>query len=68
VREYSGAFGGGKTTDKVVTTITEWFWKIQIDYELFAFFGNDPEEKVVLQSEKEKKKKKIVIRRIHVLF
>ena len=44
-------FGGGKTTDKVVTTITEWFWKIEWDYELFAFVGNDPEDKVILQGE-----------------
>jgi hypothetical protein len=57
VREYSGAFGGGKTTDKVVTTITEWFWDFDWDYELFAFVGNDPEDKVVLQGRRAKYEK-----------
>ena len=45
VREYVGGF---KRTDKVVTTITEWFWKFSVAWEVFAFRGNDPEERVVL--------------------
>jgi hypothetical protein len=33
VREYSGVFSGGsKPTDKVVTTITEWFWRYEEEY------------------------------------
>jgi hypothetical protein len=49
VREY--AFGGkAKTTDKVVTTVTEYFWDFECSYELFVFVGNEPDEKVVLQS------------------
>lgn len=49
VREFSG---GGKTTDMVVTTITEYFWKFCCSYELFAFAGTDSEDegsRVVLQ-------------------
>lgn len=49
VREYSGVFGGGKRTDKVITTIHEFFWNFSVDYELIAFVGNTPEECVVLQ-------------------
>ncbi len=49
VREYSGVFGGGKRTDKIVHRITEWFWKFHVDYELSAYPGNSPDEKVVLQ-------------------
>ncbi len=56
VREYSGAFGGGgKTTDKVVTTITEWFWRYEVEYEVYAFAGaSEQEGKVVLQGRKGK--------------
>lgn len=39
-------------TDKVVTTITEYFWKFEVQYELFAFQGNNPDEKVLLQARK----------------
>jgi hypothetical protein len=49
VREYSGILGGGKRTDKVITKITEWFWKFRVEYELSAYVGNNPDEKVVLQ-------------------
>jgi hypothetical protein len=45
VRDY----GIGSITDKVVTTITEYFWKFQWTYELVAFAGNDDADKVVLQ-------------------
>ena len=37
-------------TDKVVTTITEYFWKFSVQYELFAYVGNSPDEKTVLRS------------------
>ncbi len=49
VREYTGVFGGGKRTDKVITRITEWFWKFHVEYELWAYPSNSPDEKVVLQ-------------------
>jgi hypothetical protein len=42
-REVAGVF---KTIDKVVTTIREWIWKFEVEYELFAFLGNSPEQKV----------------------
>jgi hypothetical protein len=56
VREYSGVFGfGGKTTDKVVTTITEWFWRYEVEYEVYAFAGaSEQEGKVVLQGRRGK--------------
>ncbi len=47
---YVRDYGVGKITDKVVTTITEWFWRFSVDYSLFIFCGNDPEDKVVLQT------------------
>ena len=46
-REYSG---GSKIVDKVITTITEWFWNFEADYELVLYCGNDPDDKVVLQN------------------
>jgi hypothetical protein len=52
VRKYSGVFGGGggsKTTDKVVTTITEWFWRFEVEYKVYAFAGaSEQEGKVVV--------------------
>ncbi len=45
VRDY----GVGKIVDKVVTTITEWFWKFTVDYELLVYVGNEPSDCVVLQ-------------------
>lgn len=45
VRDY----GVGKITDKVVTTITEWFWNYTLDYSLVVFVGNEGDEKVILQ-------------------
>jgi hypothetical protein len=50
VREYTGVFGGGKREDKIVRTIHEFFWKFSVDYELSAFVGNTPDDKVVLQA------------------
>lgn len=40
VTEYKGPFGSSSKTEKVVTTVTEYFWKFDVDYELFAFQGN----------------------------
>ena len=39
-------------TDKVVTTITEHFWKFEVSYELFAFQGNNQDEKLLFQARK----------------
>ena len=47
---YVRDYGVGKITDKVVTTITEWFWDFSLEYSLSVFRGNDPEDKIVLQS------------------
>lgn len=49
VREVSTVFGKTTITDKVVTNVTEYFWKYQLEYELLAFQGNNIEEKIVLQ-------------------
>ena len=50
VRDY----GVGSITDKVITTITEYFWNFEWYYELYAFAGTDEEGKVVLQSRRGK--------------
>eukprot|EP01122_Echinamoeba_exundans_P012393 TRINITY_DN5163_c0_g1_i1.p1 TRINITY_DN5163_c0_g1~~TRINITY_DN5163_c0_g1_i1.p1 ORF type:complete len:964 (-),score=215.79 TRINITY_DN5163_c0_g1_i1:8-2899(-) len=51
VTEVKGSiFGNSKRTDKVITKITEYFWKFNVEYELFVFQGNDPSEKITLQS------------------
>jgi hypothetical protein len=42
-------FGGGKRTDKIITRITEWFWKFAVDYELSIYPSNRPDDRVVLQ-------------------
>jgi hypothetical protein len=49
VTEKTG-FLGGKTikTEKVVTTITEYFWRFDFAYELTAYPGNAPEHGVPL--------------------
>ncbi len=47
---YVRDYGVGKITDKVVTTITEWFWRFSFEYSLSVFCGNDPEDNVVLQT------------------
>lgn len=46
----SSFFGNSKRTEKVVTKITEYFWKFNSSWELSAYKGNDPEEKIVLQT------------------
>ena len=47
-----GFFGNSTTTDKVITKVTDYFWKFDFEYELYAFEGNDPKSKVVLQGRK----------------
>jgi hypothetical protein len=40
VTEYKSSSGSTSSkTEKVVTTITEYFWKFSVEYELFAFQG-----------------------------
>lgn len=46
----SSLFGKSKTTHKVVTTITEYFWKFTVHYELIAFQGTDVKDAIVLRS------------------
>ncbi|MBL9103130.1 MAG: hypothetical protein JNL82_19445 [Myxococcales bacterium] len=49
VTETTGFFGGTKTkTEKVVTTVTEHFWRFDFSYELVAYPGNHPEQAVSL--------------------
>jgi hypothetical protein len=49
VTETKGFLGGTKTrTEKVVTTITEYFWKFDFAYELIAYPGNTPEKGLVI--------------------
>jgi hypothetical protein len=43
-----GLFGSAKITEKVLRKITEYFWKFSFEYEISAFIGSDPKEKVVL--------------------
>ena len=45
VTEWSG---GHKRTDYTVTTVIDYFWKFEVDYEIFAFQGNSPDEKVAI--------------------
>jgi len=53
VTEYESSSGSKATvTDKVVTTITEYFWNFQAEYELFAFQGVSPDNKLTLCSRK----------------
>ena len=48
---YERDYGVGKITDKVVTTIHEWFWNFSVDYKLFIYAGSEPDdEPIVLQS------------------
>lgn len=50
VREVSGFTGGTKTiTDKVITTVTEWFWDFSVSWKLYVYKGNDPNTAIVLQ-------------------
>lgn len=43
-----GILGSAKITEKVMRKITEYFWKFSFEYEISAFVGSDPNEKVVL--------------------
>eukprot|EP01127_Copromyxa_protea_P012735 TRINITY_DN3339_c0_g1_i2.p1 TRINITY_DN3339_c0_g1~~TRINITY_DN3339_c0_g1_i2.p1 ORF type:complete len:347 (+),score=85.66 TRINITY_DN3339_c0_g1_i2:34-1041(+) len=49
VTERTGVFGSSTTTEKVVSKVTDYFWNFSVTYEIFAFRGNDPEDKVTLQ-------------------
>lgn len=42
----------GTISSKVIHKITEWFWKFDLDYELFFFRGNEPETKLSVQHRK----------------
>mmetsp|Transcript_7931 Transcript_7931/g.11977 ORF Transcript_7931/g.11977 Transcript_7931/m.11977 type:complete len:945 (-) Transcript_7931:62-2896(-) len=76
VTEKSGGFfGSSTTTDKVITKVTDYFWKFDFEYELYAFEGNDPKSKVVLSERKgttrvktssEDKPRKDVVVRPHI--
>lgn len=46
VVETKGVFGKGSVSEKVVTTVTDYFWKFDSQFELSAYKGNNPEEKV----------------------
>ena len=52
VTEVAGRLGTTKITDKVVRTVTEYFWNVGVSYELFAYAGNDKDgaDRVVLCS------------------
>ena len=38
------------TTHKVITKITEYHWSFGLEYQLYAFSGNEPDDRVDLQS------------------
>jgi hypothetical protein len=43
VTEYKSSSGSSSSkTHKVVTTITEYFWKFEVEYEIFAYKGTFP--------------------------
>lgn len=47
VTETKGVFGTSTKSEKVVTTVTDYFWKFDSKFELYAFKGNNPDEKVL---------------------
>jgi len=54
IREESGptvetSFIFGSKKEKVITKIPEYFWKFDVEYEVVAFCGSDPKDRVVLQ-------------------
>mmetsp|Transcript_232 Transcript_232/g.438 ORF Transcript_232/g.438 Transcript_232/m.438 type:complete len:862 (-) Transcript_232:69-2654(-) len=49
VTERTGVFGSSKTTEKVVTKVTDYFWDFSFEYELTAFKGSNPNDKLRLQ-------------------
>lgn len=46
--EVKTIFGKQEVTEKVVTTVIDYYWKFDADWELFLFKGNNPNEKVVV--------------------
>jgi len=50
VTEVKGLFGKTTITDKVVTTVTEHFWKFQYSYSLTAYQGNNPANSITIRS------------------
>eukprot|EP01122_Echinamoeba_exundans_P006772 TRINITY_DN1971_c0_g2_i1.p1 TRINITY_DN1971_c0_g2~~TRINITY_DN1971_c0_g2_i1.p1 ORF type:complete len:992 (+),score=172.24 TRINITY_DN1971_c0_g2_i1:130-3105(+) len=49
VTEVSSFFGTSKRTEKVITKITEYFWRFSVEYEIVAFEGSDSSDAVKLQ-------------------
>lgn len=52
VTEVKGIFGSSSRTEKVVVTVTEYFWKFDFAYEVVAYQGNAPENAVALLTRK----------------
>lgn len=49
VTETKGFLGGTKTrSEKLVTTVVEYFWRFDFTYELIAYPGNSPEKGLVI--------------------
>ena len=46
----SGIFGDKEITNKVITKITEYFWKFHVSYSIIIFQGNDVENSIVINS------------------
>jgi len=46
----SSLFGKSTRTDKIITTITEYFWNFTVNYELVAFQGTNVSEAIPLRS------------------
>jgi hypothetical protein len=44
--EVKTVFGKQEVTEKVVTTVIDYYWKFDAQWEVFLFRGNDPNEKV----------------------
>ena len=50
VTEISGLGRGVKITDKVITKVTEWFWKFSATYQFSVYQGNLLAEQVVIKT------------------
>jgi len=48
VIETKGILGSASISQKVVTKVQDYFWDFNAQFELFAFKGNNPDEKVTL--------------------
>lgn len=48
VTETRGVFGTSTRSEKVLLTVTEYFWKFDFSYEVVAYQGNAPENAVAL--------------------